>query len=210
MNVQRETLRLVQSTLKGTWLCKDVLVVLPTEHLLRGFVFERTTEKEIYYLWRVIMPLYRPVNSVILNYSKRISINGGKIRITRQGLKQDSERIAALIGSGHLRYLRRVKGPKEFLDHVSWMIGNTTMTFNLDLALTYYMLGNVDQCIKIFKDLPRERLPPAVRANMVSFFTEVTTSPVDAASRVQAWERGNVERLGLAETVIGVGQNSVR
>src|SRR5262249_22056230 len=53
-SIQRETLRLIQSTLKGTRLCKDVLVVLPTEHLLRGFVFERTLHKETYCLWRVI------------------------------------------------------------------------------------------------------------------------------------------------------------
>lgn len=202
MNTQRETLRLVQSTLKGTRLCKDVLVVLPTEHLLRGFLFERTIEKEVYYLWRVIMPLYRPVNTVILNYSKRISIDGGKLRLTRQGLKQTAERIETIIGAGHFRYLRRVSGPKEFLGHVKWMTGNTSMTFNLDLALTHYMLGNVDRCIEIMRGISLESLPPAVRANMAPFFTEVTTSPADAASRVQAWERGNVERLGLAETEI--------
>jgi hypothetical protein len=47
MSIQRDTLRLVQSTLKGTRLYKNVLVVLPTEHLLRGFLFERTLEKEM-------------------------------------------------------------------------------------------------------------------------------------------------------------------
>ena len=56
MSIQRETLRLIQGDLKGTRLCGDVLVVLPTEHLLRGFVFERTLEKEMYYLWRVTKP----------------------------------------------------------------------------------------------------------------------------------------------------------
>ena len=52
MSIQRGSLRLIQGNLKRTRLCGDVLVVLPTEHLLRGFVFERTLEKEIYYLWR--------------------------------------------------------------------------------------------------------------------------------------------------------------
>lgn len=64
MSIQRKTLQLVRGNLKGTRLCKDVLVVLPTEHLLRGFVFERTLVKEMYYLWRVIMPLIdRPIPS---------------------------------------------------------------------------------------------------------------------------------------------------
>jgi len=200
MSIQRETLRLVQSTLKGTRLCGNVLVVLPTEHLLRGFLFERTLEKEMYYLWRVVTPLYRPANTIILNYSKRIA-NGEKVRLTRQGSSQVAERIAAIMAPGHLGYLRRVRGPKEFLKHVGWMTGNPMMNFKVDLALTHYRLGNVDECIRIFESVQLENLPPTLRANIVPFVTELTTSPEDAASRIQSWERENIERLGLAETM---------
>lgn len=62
-------------------------------------MFERTTEKEMHYLWRVIMPLYRPAKSIILNYSKRIS-KGDKFRLTRPGLNQTAERIAAALDGG--------------------------------------------------------------------------------------------------------------
>lgn len=202
MSIQRDTLQLIQSTLTGTRLCKDVLVVLPTEHLLRGFLFERTLEKEIYYLWRVIMPLYRPANTIILNYSKRIS-NGEKFRLTRSGLNEISQRIAAIVSPGHLSYLRRVRGPKEFLKHVSWMAGNTMVNFRIDLALTHYMAGNVAECIKMLESIPLESLPPKLRAYVVPFATELRTSPEEAAARVQSWERENIERLGLAEAVIG-------
>ena len=104
MNIQRATLRLIQRNLKDTRLCKDVLVVLPTEHILRGFLFERTLVKEMYYLWRVIMPLYLPVNTIILNYSKRIS-NGEPVRLTRSEMSETAERIAASVSySRHLPY----------------------------------------------------------------------------------------------------------
>ena len=202
MSIQRETLRLIQGDLKGTRLCGDVLVVLPTEHLLRGFVFERTLEKEMYYLWRVVMPLYRPANTIILNYSKRIS-KGDKFRLTRPGLNQTAECIAAVMSPGHLGYLRRVRGPKEFLKHVNWMTGNTMVNFRMDLALTHYMLGNLGECIKIFESISLESLPPSLRAHVVPFVTELRTSPADAASRVQSWECENIERLDLAESVIG-------
>jgi hypothetical protein len=165
-------------------------------------MFERTLEKEMYYLWRVITPLYLPVNRVFLDYSDRIP-KGEKFRLRRQGLDQTTERIAALMSPGHLSYLRRVRGPKEFLKHVSWMAGNTMPNFNMDLALTHYLLGNVDQCIKILEGIPLENLHPVLRAKIVPFYTELRTNPQDAASRVQAWERENVERLGLAETMIG-------
>lgn len=202
MSIQRETLRLIQGDLKRTRLCKDVLVVLPTEHLLRAFVFERTLEKEMYYLWRVIMPLYRPANTIILNYSKRIS-KGEKFRLTRSGLNQTAERIAAVMSPGHLSYLRKVRGPREFLKHVNWMAGNTMVNFRMDLALTHYMAGDVAECIKILESIPLESLPPKLRAYVVPFAAELRTNPEDADSRVQSWERENIERLGLAEAVTG-------
>ena len=202
MSIQREIFRLIQSNLKGTRLCGDVLVVLPTEHLLRGFMFERTLEKEMYYLWRVVMPLYRPANTIILNYSKRIS-KGDKFRLTKPGLDQTAERIAAVMSPGHLSYLRKIRGPREFLKHVNWMAGNTMVNFRMDLALTHYMVGNVPECIKILESIPLESLPPKLHAYVVPFTTELRTSPEDAASRVQSWERENIERLGLAEAVTG-------
>ncbi len=90
------------------------------------------------------------------------------------------------------------------------MAGNTGLNFRVDLALTHYLLGNVDQCIKILERLPLEDLPPPFRANIVPFFTELRTSPADAASRLQAWERENVERLGLAKTMIGEAAGKIR
>ena len=202
MNIQHATLRLIQRNLKGTRLCKDVLVVLPTEHILRGFVFERTLVKEMYYLWRVIMPLYRPANTIILNYSTRIS-DGEPFRLTRSRLSETAEHIAASMSPGHLSYLRKVKGPKEFLKHVNWMARNTMVNFRMDLALTHYMAGNVAECIKILESIPLESLPPKLRAYIVPFAAELRTNPEDADSRVQSWERENIERLGLAEAVIG-------
>lgn len=203
MGIQSETLRLIQGHLKGTRLCRDVLVVLPTEHLLRGFVFEPTTEKGMYYLWRVVMPLYLPANTIILNYSKRIS-KGDKFRLTRSGLDQAAEHIAAVMSPGHLSYLRKVRGPKEFLKHVDWMAGNTTVNFNMDLALTHYMLGNVSKCIEIVERMPLEDLAPSFRARIVAFVSELRTRPADAAARVQSWERENIERLGLADALHAV------
>jgi hypothetical protein len=168
MSIKLKTLRLIQRRLKGTQLCKDVLVVLPTEHILRGFAFERTLSKDMYYLWRVITPLYMPANLLFLDYSKRIS-KGGYLRLTREGLDETAERIASIMSPGHLGYLRRVRGPKEFLKHVGWMAGNTTLNFRVDLALTYYLLGNADQCIKILEGLPPRGLASSISRTHRSF-----------------------------------------
>ena len=136
MSIKRKTLQLIQRRLKGTQLCKDVLVVLPTEHILRGFLLDRTLYKDLYYLWRVIRPLYMPANPVFLDYSKRLS-KSQYFRLTQETLDETAERIASIMSPGHLGYLRRVRGPKEFLKHVGWMAGNTMLNFRVDLALTH-------------------------------------------------------------------------
>jgi hypothetical protein len=209
MSIKRKTLQLIQRRLKGTQLCKNVLVVLPTEHILRGFMFERTLSKDMYYLWRVITPLYMPANPVFLDYSKRLS-KSRYFRLTRETLDETAEHIASIMSPGHLSYLRRVRGPKEFLKHVGWMAGNTMLNFRVDLALTHYLLGNIDQCIKILERLPLENLAAPIRSNIVPFFTELRTSPANAACRLQAWERDTVERLGLAETMSGEMAGNIR
>jgi hypothetical protein len=121
-------------------------------------------------------------------------------------LDETAERITSIMSPGHLSYLRRVRGPKEFLKHVGWMAGNTMLNFRVDLALTHYLLGNVDQCIKILERLPLEDLDAPIRSHIVPFFTELRTSHADAASRLQAWGARMSKRLGLAETVSGAVQ----
>jgi hypothetical protein len=207
MSIKRKTLQLIQRRLKGTQLCKNVLVVLPTEHILRGFMFERTLSKDMYHLWRVITPIYMPANPVFLDYSKRLRLSKSRyFRLTREKLDETADHIASIMSPGHLSYLRRVRGPKEFLKHVGWMAGNTMLNFRVDLALTHYLLGNVDHCVKILERLPLEDLPPPFRVHIVPFFAELRTRPAAAAARLQAWERENVERLGLAETMSGAAQ----
>jgi hypothetical protein len=204
MSVPLNILRHVQRSLNGTQLCKDMLVVTPTEHILRGFLFERTTEKGMYYLWRVVMPLYRPANTVILNYSSRIP-NGEKLPLSREGFEEACDRFLKIVLDGHLTYLRDLRRPKDFLEHIAGMVGNTTPVFRLDLALTHYMLGNVRECVKILEELASPQESPASMSSMATaLLGDLRTSPASAAGRVEAWERANFENLGLAETVVGI------
>jgi hypothetical protein len=203
MSIPRTVLRDIQHALSGTQLCRDVLVITPTEHILRGFLFERTLEKGIYYLWRVVMPLYRPANAVVLNYGLRIPY-GEKMSLTPGGVEA-RDRVLQIILDGHLTYLRNLRRPKDFLEHISGMIGNTTAVFRMDLALTHYMLGNIRECVNILETLSSDRNTLASRSGIVTaLLDDLKTNPVNAARRVEDWERTNVENLGLAQTVVGL------
>jgi hypothetical protein len=206
MSVPRNVLRHVQRSLGGTRLCKDLLVVTPTEHILRCFLLDRTSEKGMYYLWRVVMPLYSPANIVILNYSDIAS--GEKLLLTKEGLEESVDRVTKIILDGHLNYLRDLRRPKDFLTHIAWMIGNTTAVFRLDLALTHYMLGNVPECAKILEELASnasDQWALGPRSSMVTgLLGDLRTNPAGAARQIEAWERANIESLGLADTVVSV------
>jgi hypothetical protein len=183
-----------------------MLVLTPTEHILRGFLFERTVERGSYYFWRVVMPLYRPANAIFLNYSLRIP-NGEKLRISRQELEVVSDRILEIVRDGNLRYIHELQRPKDFLEHISGMVGSTPTTFRLDLALTHYMLGNVRQCIQILEEIAPDIGTLASKGEAVTaLLDDLKTSPVKAAHRIAAWERANIQNLGLSEAVVGAVQ----
>jgi hypothetical protein len=125
MSISRRSLKIVERSLNGLSLCKRILVVTPTDHILRGFLLERTPYKSTYYLWVVIAPLYRPMHGISLDYSTRL-LGGEYIQISDEEITLSAEYIADVIANGPLDQARRIRGPKEFLEHISWMIGNTT------------------------------------------------------------------------------------
>jgi hypothetical protein len=177
-----------------------MLVIAPTDHIARGFLFERTLEKGTHFLWRVVMPLYRPARAVILNYSCRIP-HGDKFQLIREEPEAIAERISSIILGGHLDYLRRLRGPEQFLEHIAPMTSNTTTSFRLDLALTHYMIGNVSDCTRILGELAVEATSANIRT-ISSLLDDMRTDPARATRRLEAWEHANITQFGLAPSVV--------
>ena len=96
MSRAKKIFKLVAKSRPGLALCKDVLVVAPTDQILRGFLIETTTEKNMVYLWRVVMPLYQPRKSVYLDYSDRIS-NGDRVYIDPKDYQQSARAVEFLL-----------------------------------------------------------------------------------------------------------------
>jgi hypothetical protein len=131
----------IKKELSGVELCKDMLVVLPTEHIVRGFLIEATIEKGRIYLWRVVTPLHRRIRHVILNYSDRIFPETREdIYVNKDSYGASVDLIRSLIIE-HMSYLQSIRCPEDFLRHVAWMEGNESVHFLLDLALTYARVG---------------------------------------------------------------------
>lgn len=202
MSRSRRLFRLIQKKLPGLVLCKSMLVVPPTEHIVRGFLLEATSEKDRVYLWKVVTPLLRPMRHVILNFSARISGNEPELYVRRDAFEQSAETIRNII-SEHIEYLRGVRYPHDFLRHASWVVEGSPVLERFDQALIHYVIGNVQQSVKALRaldkevdrwDAPRQQYIGPLLKQIVR---EIDEDPARLAAVLAKWESENIERLGL-------------
>jgi hypothetical protein len=204
MSISRRTLKIIERSLGGLHLCKSILAVAPTDHILRGFLLERTPYKSTYYLWSVIAPLYRPMYDITLNYSRRM-LKGEYVKIPPEEIAQSAQYIATVIADGPLDQVTRIRGPKEFLEHISWMIGNTTDPFRFDYAMTHYMLGNKEKCLTVLEELVSEPMSGARHKVYIwaqEIIAKLKTNPSEVDGLVKYLEDENIEKFALSPTRI--------
>ena len=193
---------LVQKERSDVTLCRDMLVVLPTEHILRGFLFETTMQRDMVYLWRVVTPIYRPMRHVILDYSNRLN-RGEPAFINRSDYAETAKRVSEIITDGHIEFLKGIRGPSDFLGHIARRIGNPSVLFRLDLAFTYHLVGKHPEAAEIVQalDIEVDRLPPRQREYVLPLVKEAAratrASPEALTALLQRWEDQNIETLGL-------------
>jgi hypothetical protein len=205
---------LVKDALPGLVLCKDMLVVPPIEHVVRGFLIENTTEKGRIYLWRVVAPLYRPMKSVFLDYSHRIPETGEDVYVDSRDYQLSAARICSIIVE-NLENVRNIRTPQDFLRHVAWMIGNRSINFRFDLALTYYLVGDVHRCREILRSLDVEvdqldyKILLPVDQAIKRAAREIESDSASFKRLLDEWESSNVDRLGLLPSRAGSGTSPV-
>lgn len=211
MSMSRRALKQVQKSLPQLSLCKDKLILPPTEHIIRGFMLERTPYKGTFYLWRLISPLFR----VTLDYSTRIP-KGEYVSLSREEPHESAIALTNIV-SADLACLEAMRSPRDFLDHISWMIGNDTANFLFDLAVTYFLLQRYPEALRTlretteaaertaqgfvkagYSDSPVIATMHALRDRAETFSAAVRSDLSGAAEIVSGWERRNIERFDLA------------
>jgi hypothetical protein len=219
MSTSHKALKLVQKTLPQLCLCKDMLVLPPTEHILRGFSFDSTPYKEKFYLWRVILPLYRYHSRKTLDYSKRIP-RGARVGLSRERPEHSAAEIATII-SEDIPNMEGIRMPCDFLAHIGWMIGNDSPPFLLDLAVTYFLVGRVDDAVASLRQLEtssraliayyaaasRPKRPIIERLTEIrriagNLAEQIADDPAAAAQTINEWERNNIAAFDLGRTVV--------
>ena len=173
-------LKLLSEKLECTQVIDNTILIFPTSAIARGVRLERTSQKNVYYIWRFVFPLYCPLIKVIpLTYSKRFSLDGeGDTVIAIDG---DLNVLAEMISrklKGHFDYreiLARVdvedffqicRPSREFLSPVR----------ALTLSMSDYIVGEVARARQLLLNLLAQEKP--------FFYLEEAT---ELASRMVIW-----------------------
>lgn len=217
MSRSKRMLKLLQRQVLGTIVCKDVLVVLPIEYFIKGFLLETTIERDMVYLWRVIMPLYCPTIGLNLDYSERI-YDRQKVYIDRQDYPGSAERVLRIIGSEHVDYLRSIRTPEDFLRRHAPALGDRPIVPS-DIsqlrwrdfvhALTHYLVGNVSASLDAIRQMDAEiarneerwRLYRLMKEPVKRFLHEAEASPSRGRALMDHWVNENIEKFGLQEAM---------
>jgi hypothetical protein len=148
MKLSPSILRSLQNSLPGTALGKGLLYYTPTKDIISGFTIERTIERDRYYVWRLIMPLYTPADGLILDYSDRI-LGGVAVIINKNNLIDAcNDILTCILSEGHATYVSSVRGAEDFLEilHQRSVAKSGNSKRLRDLAVTYYKAGLLDKC----------------------------------------------------------------
>ena len=212
----KKVFELIARGLPALVCCKDMLVLAPTEGILRGFLLEMTGEKDMLYLWRVVTPLHRPMRDPILNYSQRIN-NGEKVFIDRSDYRRSADAIHAII-SRHIEYLKGIRSQEDFLGHIAWMTGNSSFHFRYDLALSYFCTGRMEEAKGILRllamelDEPEKLRDEKMFKGMKQFNDDVRLAallaqgdPLQLADLIKRWEMQNIDTLALRPSLSAKG-----
>jgi hypothetical protein len=207
MNRSEKVFRLVARELPGVAPCNDMLVVIPTELIFRGFLLETTTEKNRVYFWKVVAPLYRPMSGVILTYGDRISKGGEDLYVDKNSLDKSAAAIREMIvDEGHLEYLQKIQSPQDFLQHASWISDGSPILPRLDRALTRYLAGDEQQSFEAIRALRAEidrldkKRQEYVGLLVKQLALEIEERPTGLRSLLEQWVSENIERLGLEQS----------
>jgi len=205
MSISGKALTRIQSSIGELRLCKDMLVIPPTEHIIRGFLFEWTPYKGLFHFWRVVLPLYTPWPVITLGYGDRLA--KGYIDLGEAEFDRSVASLVEIILGGELEDLRSISTPERFLKRFggpSVNEGYTPGISEFHAALTYYLVGNLQFCLDILEDYAGQDLWPSRVDDHLSardLLREMRIDPSAGERKIRALEAASVERFGLAPSL---------
>ncbi|WP_346295359.1 hypothetical protein LRC39_19575 [Rhodopseudomonas sp. P1] len=199
MSRSAKILKLVQPTVPGTVLCRDVLVLAPTSYVLRGVFLNTTSQKHHMDLWRVVMPLHRPLDNLVLTYGTIIA-GPDDHRVKVDDVEEAAEVVKQCLRH-EVQALRDIEGPAQFLQHISRRSGDDFEVVQLDFALAHFLIGNLSEARRILRSqVESPEIYPTHRQVTRRAFDALEAGPEALQRLIDDWRDDNVARFGLEPT----------
>jgi len=167
-------------------------------------------ERNLVFLWRVVTPLYKPMQNLDLSYSERIG--GDKVFIDPHGYDEAAKNITRIISDEkHLDYLATIATPEDFLRrHVPLRGDLPIFSDTIWLAwphfirgLTRYLAGDEDYALEQLRIMEREidnsgKNRWLFRPYLKQFLAAADGGSESAHRLLRRWVDENVEKFGLS------------
>ncbi len=207
MTMSGNALKRIEGSFSGLRLCKYRLIVCPTDHIIRFFVFERTPYKGLFYFWRVVLPLYTPYPFETLGCGERLA-RSDYIDLSEAELERSVARLTGIIAQRELDDLRSIFSPQDYLDRFGGPAaddGYTPRIGALYSAFAYYLTGRIQLCIDILDDFGGKDIRPHDADHHLSaraLAKEMRRDPAAGGRRMRELEIATIKRFALAPTMV--------
>jgi hypothetical protein len=135
--------KMLSEQLGDIQLIRGVMIIKPSSHVVRGFLFDRCSEKDKFYLYRIIIPLFSPVMpNFSLNYSERIfphTVGPMSALVASCGC-EDVEKIVKRLMREKETLIRDMSTPKDFAERFTEE-NSFRINIKLELAIAYALAG---------------------------------------------------------------------
>lgn len=219
----KRLLKYLDSNLDNVEIIKDLAVLKPTEHIVRGFLLDRSSEKGAYYLYRLVVPLFSPVMpNLSLNYSERLTLNDAKPIVVRLNDEADtfSSEVLGKIKDECSFVLKNLSSPNGF---IAYCKGKDLERINmkLELAIAYCLAGESAVGRRLLEDILSAQMPNnpyfhGVLQHAGNVLNSLETGSEVFNNLVRSYEDNNVsvlfpkltrEKTGVIEKTENWGQN---
>ncbi len=177
---------------------KNCVIVRPTKHIVRGFLFERTAYKDCYYVWELIVPLFSPTETISLNYSNRVTWSQGHgqiLRLSETPQRQISSEELAIFERRISGSLSKISTAVDFLRR--FPLEDTRPNIIFEHAVAHWLIGDLAAARKTIEILEKSSTRDRQLVARFPFSEEIIAAlknSEDAQSSIKGIEEENVKR----------------
>ena len=139
-SLKAELIQLIARNMRSVEISKGMIILKPTDHIVRGFLLEGSAYKGVFYAWAMVVPLFGIMQNVSLNYSRRIIFGQNrseKIETDEQRKLETALFLTQLFEKHYIDDLSEIRTPHDFV--IKFPIGDMfirpNMAFEYAVAL---------------------------------------------------------------------------